>query len=292
MKKIQSYIIGLIICLSIFLNIERLDYVEDNIINISNFVYVLGILSSIAIIAFRPVWRLRTFVIATLGTYLFLKLVIFTKQPLIGGVQSYVSFAEIILLCGLIVVAQRVSRSLRHFEKVLETLTVPQGSPRVPSLDEAIEDLKAEMHLSRRHERSLSVVVVDYKSDPVQKILDRVYDDLKSLMAKRYAANCFSRMLNGAIRRTDRLIEVRGHRHNRFIVLCHEANQEGLNNLLRRIQSEAAAELGISVACGTASFPEEALTFEELLEKAESRAAKQLEPASEKPVEPLATDID
>ena len=280
--------IGLIICLSIFLNIERLDYVEDNIINISSFVYVLGVLTVISIIAFRPVWRLSTstLVIATLGAYLFCKLVIFTNQPLIGGIQTYVSFAEVTLLCGLVILAQLFARSLRHFEEILETLTLPHGSPNVPTLDEAIEDVKAEMHLSRRHERSLSVVIVDYKSEQNQKTLNRVFNDLKSLLESRYAANRFARLLNGAIRRTDRLIEVRGH--NRFIVLCHETNGEGLGQLLQRIQSGAENQMGAPVAFGSASFPDEALTFEELLNKAETR----LEQTAEKSLEPVVTNIE
>ncbi len=292
MKSIQWSIIGLIISLSVFLNIERLDYIEDNIINISSFVYVLGILSSIAIITFRKIWRLNVIilVIATLGTYLFFKLVIFTNQPLIGDIQTYVSFTEATLLCALIVLAKQVTSSLSLFEEMLETLALPNGTSRVPSLDEAVEDLKGEMHLSRRHERSLSVIVVDYKSKPVQDFLERVCDDFRSLMIKRYAAVCTSRILNGAIRRTDRLIELR--HNNRFVIVCHETNQEGLDNLVQRIKSDVATELGIPVACGTARFPEEALTLEDLLKEAETKAGIETDPISEKSGVLMSMDIE
>ncbi|MEE9398181.1 MAG: hypothetical protein V3V31_14335 [Methylococcales bacterium] len=271
MKRIQQSIIGLVICLSLFLNIERLDYVEDNVINISSFVYVLGIVTVVAIIAFRPVWRLSksTLVIATLAIYLFCKTVLFTKQPLLGGIQSYVSFTEVILLCLLIILARRFARALQKLEELLAALTLPDGGPSVRTLEEAAEEVKAEMHLSRRHERSLSVVVVDYKCEQNQEMLGRIFDDLKSLLESRYAASCFARLINSAIRRTDRLIEVRGQ--NRFIVLCHETDGDGLSQLLQRIQSGAENEMGADIAFGTASFPDEALTFEELLNKAETR---------------------
>jgi hypothetical protein len=57
---------------------------------------------------------------------------------------------------------------------------------------------------------------------------------------------------------------------DRFIVVCPETDTVSSKNLAERIRSVAAEQMGLQVACGVASFPDDALTFRELVRQADS----------------------
>ena len=71
----------------------------------------------------------------------------------------------------------------------------------------------------------------------------------------------------------------------RFIVLCRDTDSAGSRIVEERILEACSEDLGIKVAGGRACFPDDALTFEELLNKAsermrEARGSNKLEAAS------------
>jgi GGDEF domain-containing protein len=57
----------------------------------------------------------------------------------------------------------------------------------------------------------------------------------------------------------------------RFIVLSPETSAENSAMLVQRIQAAAVEHLGVNVKCGVASFPDSALTFDDLVHQAENR---------------------
>lgn len=60
-------------------------------------------------------------------------------------------------------------------------------------------------------------------------------------------------------------------KNGRFIILCPEIDGQNSTVLIERIRMAVSRQLGIEVQCGTASFPDTALTFEELVNRAESQ---------------------
>jgi len=53
--------------------------------------------------------------------------------------------------------------------------------------------------------------------------------------------------------------------------LCPETNAASSEILRQRIQTAVKSSLGVSLTIGVASFPDDALTFEELLHKASAK---------------------
>jgi GGDEF domain-containing protein len=53
-----------------------------------------------------------------------------------------------------------------------------------------------------------------------------------------------------------------------FVVVLPETTQEDLPFVLDRLRKQAADQVGIKLKIGTASLPEDSLTFEGLIEKA------------------------
>jgi GGDEF domain-containing protein len=60
-------------------------------------------------------------------------------------------------------------------------------------------------------------------------------------------------------------------RRGRFIILCPETDLENASLLAKRISQAVKERISLRVLWGVAAFPEEALTFDDLLQKARER---------------------
>jgi GGDEF domain-containing protein len=150
---------------------------------------------------------------------------------------------------------------------------------RAIELETASEQIKTEFGRSRRYHRPLSLLVVHAfpKDDEV------VREMLKSLqhdVLTRLSNARIGQAIGEAIRQTDLL--VRDH-IGRFIVLCPETDLENAVFLAKRTSKLIEERTGLHVNCGVASFPDEALTFEDLLYIARYRSKQ--EANLNKPVE-------
>ncbi len=88
----------------------------------------------------------------------------------------------------------------------------------------------------------------------------------------RYVLTSMSRVISMALRRTDMVMEQ--NEKERFVILSPHTPGSDLQIVVKRIQDAISKQLGVNVKCGVASFPEDALTFDELLHKAEQNLEK------------------
>jgi len=75
--------------------------------------------------------------------------------------------------------------------------------------------------------------------------------------------------IGDSIRQTDLLIQ---DHIGRFVILCPETDLENAFFLAERTRNIVEEHTGLHVNCGVASFPDEALTFEDLLYIARDRS--------------------
>ena len=94
---------------------------------------------------------------------------------------------------------------------------------------------------------------------------------LKSIqqdLLNRFTSARVGQIINDRIRQTD--LALRDHR-GRFVVLCPETDLDNTILLAKRIAQAVKERTNLSVLWGVAAFPEEALTFDDLLQKASER---------------------
>jgi len=91
------------------------------------------------------------------------------------------------------------------------------------------------------------------------------------MMIKIYTSNKLIRFLDRELRRTDLVLEL--GQNGEIILLLPETDLKKGHILAKRICAKIVAEFDVEVNCGLASFPEQALTFEELVKQAESQFA-------------------
>ena len=274
MRHLPRVLVALVVDLAIFFNVERLDYGQENVIDIDSFVYGLGLLALIAVIGVPGLRRWRTAAVGAglAGAYFVLKASSFTflgGHPLIGGIYTYLSITELALLLFTIWLAHKAARALGDFEEAVQKVTFTDSNKRIRQLDDATDEIQLEMFRSRHYHHPLSIVVVKPEPGVIQTSLHQAVQEIQQAMLHTYLLNSMARKLSSYIRRTDLILEQRDQ--GRFIIMCPDTNADDLGLLVEYIQAIAQEQLDTQVVCGTASFPDEAITFEELLRQAESR---------------------
>jgi hypothetical protein len=277
MKYLRRSVIVLALGLAVFFNIERLNLEKTNVINIASFVYILGLMAVILIITLPILWRSSVRVsLVSWGVIYFLgKLFIFNDRPLIGGPYSYLTITELALLSLLILLAHNLARGLHDFEEAIEKITLPKATAQLRQLDEAEEVIHYEMTRSRLYHRPLSVAVLDLEPESIQTALHHTVQEVQQAMMTRYVFTSLARVIVSHVERTDLVMEQRDK--NRFIILCPEKKTAQLTETMERIRTFAAEKLGVTLTGGTAAFPDEAVTFEALIERAVAQRSNSAE---------------
>jgi GGDEF domain-containing protein len=268
MTRLRRAIILMVIFLAVFFNIERLDYSDQTVVDLQTFVYVLVsiLILSTLFLSFLQKLSTQLTLALWLGVYLALKLTLFSSRPLIGGIYTYLSITEMAMIAIAALLTMNLTRSLNELEGIAVKTVFPKRNHRVKDLREAEEDIKTEFIRSRRHNRPLSVLIVEMDRLSIKKNDEQSSINVQQLMMNRFALASLGQVLTKVVRRTDVILEP--EEQDGFILLCPETTAEGASLLANRIQTLAQKDLGLTVQCGTAAFPEEAIAFDDLLEKA------------------------
>jgi hypothetical protein len=140
--------------------------------------------------------------------------------------------------------------------------------------DKAGDEIAKEFIRSRRYNIPLSVLVIKLDPEAIKASRDNAMEEMILSLMTRYTANSLVRVLDKELRRTDLIIEQ--PRRNRIILLFPQTDAPGSKVMATRIGKLSEEHLGISLSCGYATFPDEAITFEELLQRAEDHYSYQL----------------
>jgi hypothetical protein len=237
-------------------------------------VYVVGLVAVIAVIWIPLLRRSSVFFSAAawLSIYLAAKVLLFVflgRHPLLGGIYTYLSITEAVFLLITIWLAHGVASALDDFEGAVEKVTLVANNRRIRRLDEATDEIQHEIFRSRHYHHPLSIVIVEPEPGFIQTALHRAVQEVQQAMLKTYVINSMAQTFSKYVRRTDLILEQRDQ--ERFMILCPDTNAADLSLMVEYLQIVAQEQLGASVVCGAATFPDEAVTFDELMHQAESR---------------------
>ncbi|PWH11796.1 MAG: hypothetical protein DDG60_16605 [Anaerolineae bacterium] len=189
----------------------------------------------------------------------------------VNGMQYIQILAiEFILIEVAVWMSYQLNQHLRTAESLLDSLATATYNNRTLDLRQATERIEIEMTRSRRHHRPLSVILI--KPEQISSNKDQqAYQLMREDLLRHFAAARIGQIMTNELRQTDLILRApEGH----FIVLCAETNRENSTILAQRIEQIIRQTVGASVEWSVASFPDEALTFEELLNRAEANLAK------------------
>jgi GGDEF domain-containing protein len=268
MTFLKRSFLGAAVYLAVIFVLGQADYADRPIINFANYFY-LAVMVAVPLTLFFPtVSRLSMYVPLTIWAVFYLALVQFIDRTYSAAKgELSVLVLEFMLLEVGVWLAHRLAVQISHAESIMDALALSAFPNRAHDIESENQRIKIELTRSRRYHRPLSLLVIRLTSldDPsAREILKGVQQDLLS----RFSSAQVAQIIDDRIRQTD--LVLRDHRE-RFVILCPETDYRNASLLARRISQAIRERTNLSVLWGVASFPEEALTFEDLLHKARER---------------------
>ncbi len=276
MSHLKRSLILLVFYLAFIFNVENIPFNDRFFFHQRFFVELLVGVLLIVTLLLPKLKRLSMFF------YLVFWIIIYAGVLFLLGGNDSLAFTdlpqviiEIVILLIAAALARSVAIEMREIEGTLDRLVYSAFNERTLKIEEASEEIKVELTRSRRYQRPLTLVVIEPDQNTLREDLQPTLMEIQRNLARRYTMARISEILNREARRTD-LIVKQDH-PDRFILLCPETASSDSNTLIRRVQDAVHDILGVSVSWGVASFPEDGLTFEGLVNKARN---KLLKPAS------------
>jgi GGDEF domain-containing protein len=275
MRRLQASILYLLIHLAILFNIERLDLDGKDTIDLATAVYPLALLAIITILSIKVLRRLPLPVLIALWTavYFVIKLVLISQRPLVGGIYTYLSFTELGLFLIAVFLAQKLGLDIEEYQEAARIFAFANVS-KIKRVEEAQEEIQTELYRSRRFQRPLSIIVLEQDESKIQANINKVVLDVQDSLMKKYISAMVARELSAQLRQTDILLE--HDKKGRLIILSPDTDDDGIKAFIHRLSLLARNDL-FSINFGAATFPNHALTFEQLLEQAESNLQQQID---------------
>lgn len=284
MKRLPRSIYALIIYLAVLFNLERVTLQDIHIIDIKGFVYVFIVVMILLIISLSFLRRARFLALIIGSTILYTigKFGPYKAWTTWDEYSIYLIITELSLLFIGLILALEVGRNIEDFNDAVESITF-NGMERARLLSEARVEIDKEVFRSRRYHRPLTMLMVRPESDPIEVILQSAIEEVHRSMVGRHLAVNLARSINNVLRMTDMVIDLEDNR--RFAILLPETSSEHSDLLIERIQ-RIAGEKGISVTCGKASFPDDALTLDDLIKQADKSLSFSFTPKMAVPSSP------
>jgi hypothetical protein len=182
-----------------------------------------------------------------------------------------------------IFLASRLGRRLALAEDVLTEFAVgPLREPAEP-FSRTQGEMFREVRRARRYERPLSLLAVSGTGPQPASALAALVEQARRDSLARYIATRIGALIEEEAAGSTIVAE----RGDHFLLLLPEAGPNDAEQVAKRLERAAAERYGVSLRCGIASFPHQEITFDKLLESAESalRAVERSARGPEAPVE-------
>lgn len=266
------------IYLALIFVLGQADYAGRPIINFASYFYLAVIVAVPVTLFFPSIFRVSVYVplLVWAGVYLVLLQIINRNYSANQG-ELPVIVLEFLLLEGGVWFAHQLALQISHAESVMDALALSAFPNRANDIDSENQRIKIELTRSRRYHRPLSLVVIESESED-EKTTREMLKSIQHDLLNRFTSARVGQIIDDRIRQTDLVLR---DRRGRFIILCPETDLENASLLAGRIAQAVKERTSLKVLWGAAAFPEEALTFDDLLQKARERLIDSIQVTNE-----------
>lgn len=256
------------IYLALIFVLGQSDYAGRPIINFASYFYLAVIVAVPVTLFFPSISRVSVYapLLVWAGVYLVL-LQIINRSYSANSAELPVIVLEFLLLEGGVWFAHQLAMQISHAESVMDALALSAFPNRANDIDSENQRIKIELTRSRRYHRPLSLVVIESESED-EKTTREMLKSIQFDLLNRFTSARVGQIIDDRIRQTDLVLR---DRRGRFIILCPETDLKDASLLAKRIAQAVKERTSLHVLWGVAAFPEEALTFDDLLQKARER---------------------
>lgn len=250
---------ALIIWLFLFYNIERLSKPIDITDVAYTFVPFMAVLT-ILVTRLRKV-PLGVLLVGPIPIFLVLKAWV---KSSVWGTSLPLTVTEICVIVLSTILARWVSNGLSEFESAIAHITIGQVGKLPESFSTGQGEMYREVRRARHYQRPLVLMAIGVEETSIQVALDRMVQEVQQAMMKQYVLSGVARTLCDELEDYNIIAQ----RNHHFLALLPEVTPERLTDLIERLRKAVSEQVGVTLQIGTASFPEDAVTFESLVDKA------------------------
>jgi hypothetical protein len=266
MKNLRFWITVLILWIIFFFNIERISS-SINILRSYTYIFVAVVVAMTLVLP--RLQRLPFFILLVTPVPIFIVVKVLMEKGdwyriLLQGSAFPLTVTQVsaILLSGLL--ARQIHYGLREFEGVIANITFGYIGKQPKPFSDGQGAMYREIKRARRYHRPLTVVALKVNEADMQAVLPRMVKEVQQAMMREYTMAGIARILDDNMHDFDTIAV----RDNHFIVVLPEIPAEEAVHIGQKLEEAVKESMKIKLQVGTASFPNEAMTFESLVEMA------------------------
>lgn len=254
--------------LALIFILGQADYISRPLINFASYFYVMAMLGVPATLFFPHITRVSALVPMSIwaGLYIALSFVLNRTHTTTSSDFSVIVLEFLLLEFG-VWLAYELAQQITHAESVMDELALQAFPHRSEELDAGSHRVRTEFSRSRRYHRPLSLLLMEVAPD-FHKENGEVLKSIQYDIANRLTMARVGQIIDDLLRQTDLVLR---DRRWCYVILCPETDLPAVLLLAQRITDAIKAKTGLSMQWGAAAFPEEALTFDDLMTKARQR---------------------
>ncbi len=165
-----------------------------------------------------------------------------------------------------IAMAASLARRLALADEALREFAISSVREAIEPFSRTQGEMFREVRRARRHERPLSLLAVSASRFQPPAALAQLLEQARRENLDRYVAGKIAALLDEQTAGSNVIAE----RGDHFLLLLPEAGRQEAEQVAKRLERVANERHGIALRFGISSFPHEEITFDKLLETAES----------------------
>ncbi len=259
----------LIVWLFLFYNIERL----SEPIDITDVAYAFVPTVAVAMAIVPRLQKVSLGVLLGASILVFLVLKTLVKQHIMGT-DLPLTTMEACAIALTIILSRWVSNGVSEFENTVARIAIGHLDKPPEAFSDAQAEMYRELKRARHHQRPLALLAIRVDNQSIQVALDRMVQEAQQTIMKQYM------LANVAGVLSDKLEDytIIAQRNDDFLVLIPEATADRLADFVNLLREAVSEKIGVVLETGIASFPEDAVTFDSLVERAIGRMEDRVEP--------------
>lgn len=295
MRKLRLSLVLFTAYIMLFFNLERLEG-QAGIQGVATHTFVYGLMFIIAasFLLLQNPQRFSVFayIFGWLVIYLLLRLTVFNDKPVFDGIEKYITLTEFTIIIFANITAYFSSSYITEFEKIIEEIFIPSVEQRILKFETSKEEVDFEFVRSRRQNIPMSLILINpIELDKKHPLLNKkIVEDVQKYMTKRFITASIAKIIVLQARRNDSVIS-RGE-DGQYLILSPDTDGENIKILAERINGIVQKQLGIPMIYGLSSFPDQEVTFEGLIKKAENDLNNKLKTNTISLDDSLPTNLD
>lgn len=268
MTNLKRSFFGAAVYLAVIFVLGQADYAGRPLMNFANYFYLAVLVAMPLTLFFPRISRISVYVplLFWAVVYIVLLQLINRNYSATKGELAVIALEFMMLEIG-VWFAHQLATQISHAESIMDALALSAFPNRARDIESENQRIKIELTRSRRYHRPLSVVMIQPESDD-EKLIREAFRNIQHDLMSRFTSARVGQIIDDRVRQTD--LVLRDYK-GRFIVLCPETDLANASLLARRISQAIKERTSLRVFWGAAAFPDEALTFDDLLQKARER---------------------